>query len=342
MAPAARRTADSADKRLALAAISATGLRKSYGGQVVLDGIDLEVPQESVFCLLGPNGAGKTTTINILTTLLKADSGTATVNGFGVVTQPDKVRTQISLTGQFAAIDEVLTARENLVLIGELRHVDDPAGTADALLEQFGLKDAADRRTLTFSGGMRRRLDIAMSLIGDPPVIFLDEPTTGLDPHSRNMMWRKINSLTENGTTVFLTTQNLEEADRLADRIAILNKGVIVAEGTAGDLKKLLPYGKIKLSFPDPMQMEIAVKLFGSRDLTTDDEDLSLTITTDGSVAELAGIFNAIQDTGITASEFSQSLPTLDDAFLKIIGDQERKSFDDREHRTASGRERET
>ena len=250
-------------------AISVTNLRKSYGKQVVLDGIDLEVSKGSVFCLLGPNGAGKTTTINILTTLLKADGGIASVGGFDVVTQADKVRTQISLTGQFAAVDDVLTARENLVLIGELRHVEDPARTAEDLLEQFGLHDAADRRAGTFSGGMRRRLDIAMGLIGNPSVIFLDEPTSGLDPQSRNMMWETINTLAQDGTTVFLTTQNLDEADRLADRIAILSQGRIVAEGTAGDLKKLLPHGKIELGFPDVEQMEAAARLFQSYDTTT-------------------------------------------------------------------------
>ena len=309
-----------------MTAISATGLRKSYGKQLVLDGIDLEVSQGSVFCLLGPNGAGKTTTINILTTLLKADSGTATVSGFDVATQADKVRTRISLTGQFAAIDEVLTARENLLLISELRHVGDPAGTAAALLERFGLQDAADRRAVTFSGGMRRRLDIAMGLIGDPSVLFLDEPTTGLDPQSRNMMWRTIKSLADEGTTIFLTTQNLEEADRLADRIAILNHGEIIAAGTAGDLKKLLPYGKIMLSFPDTKQLDAAARLFQGRDTTYEEEARSLAIATDGSVQQTASIFDQIQDAGIVVSEISQTLPTLDDVFLKIVSEHEESS----------------
>jgi ABC-2 type transport system ATP-binding protein len=306
-------------------AISVTNLRKSYGKQVVLDGIDLKVSEGSVFCLLGPNGAGKTTTINILTTLLRADSGSAKVSGFDVATQADKVRTQISLTGQFAAVDDVLTARENLVLIGELRHVQDPAATASALLEKFGLHDAADRRSGTFSGGMRRRLDIAMGLIGDPSIIFFDEPTSGLDPQSRNMMWETINTLTQNSTTVFLTTQNLDEADRLADRIAVLSLGRIVAEGTAAELKKLLPHGKIELGFPDLGQMEAAARLFQNHDVTLDEDARALTIATDGSVTEIASIFTQIQDAHIDISEFSQKTPTLDDAFLKIISDNEGK-----------------
>ncbi|MHB8858741.1 MAG: ATP-binding cassette domain-containing protein [Thermoleophilia bacterium] len=304
-------------------AISAASLRKSFGKQLVLDDIGLKVSKGSVFCLLGPNGAGKTTTINILTTLLRADGGTATVNGFDVVAEAAKVRAQISLTGQFAAVDEVLTARENLVLIGDLRHIEDPARTAEELLERFSLQDAADRRTGTFSGGMRRRLDIAMGLIGDPPVIFFDEPTSGLDPLSRNMMWETIKALSQGGTTVFLTTQNLEEADRLADRIAILSQGRIVAEGTAGELKRLLPHGRIELGFPDTGQMEAAARLFQDYDVTPDDGALSLTIATDGSVAQIVRIFNRIENAQITVSEFSQKTATLDDAFLKIISDSE-------------------
>ncbi len=308
-----------------MAAISVTSLRKSYGKQVVLDGIDLEVSEGSIFCLLGPNGAGKTTTINILSTLLRADGGAATVSGFDVVTQADKVRGQISLTGQFAAVDDVLTGRENLVLIGELRHVADPARTAEDLLNQFGLLDAADRRAATFSGGMRRRLDIAMGLIGDPSVIFLDEPTSGLDPQSRNMMWETITTLSRTGKTVFLTTQNLEEADRLANRIAILSLGRIVAEGTAGNLKKLLPHGKIELGFPDAKQLEAAAALFNGYDTARDDEARSLSIMTDGSVRQIARIFAQIEAASIDVSEFAQKTATLDDAFLKIVSEYEGK-----------------
>ncbi len=307
-------------------AISVAGLQKSFGKNTVLDGIDLEVPRGSVFCLLGPNGAGKTTTINILATLLKADGGTATVNGFDVARQAHKVRAQISLTGQFAAIDDMLTARENLILIAALRHEEDPASTAEALLKRFGLEDAADRRAGMFSGGMRRRLDIAMSLIGDAPVLFLDEPTTGLDPHTRNMMWKMIEALARDGRTVFLTTQNLEEADRLSDQIAILSQGAIISGGTAGELKKLLPQGEFELVFPDKGQMAAAVRLLQSHNATPDEEALSLTITTDGSVAQITGILNQIQDAQIQVSRFSQRTPTLDEAFLKIISDHEGES----------------
>ena len=224
-------------------AIVVTGLRKSFGATPVLDGIDLTVGRGTVFALLGANGSGKTTTINILTTLINADGGTASIAGFDVAEQPSEVREQISLTGQFAAVDDLLTARENLVLMGELRHVADPRQTAADLLDRFDLNEAADRRLLTFSGGMRRRLDIAMSLVGDAPIIFFDEPTTGLDPKGRSDMWLTIRQLVENGTTVFLTTQYLEEADRLADEIAILHRGRIVARGTPDELKAMVPTG---------------------------------------------------------------------------------------------------
>ena len=215
--------------------------------------------------MLGANGSGKTTTINILTTLIKADGGTASVAGFDVAEQSSKVREQISLTGQFAAVDDVLTARENLVLIGELRHVADPGQTAAELLDKFDLNEAADRRLLTFSGGMRRRLDIAMSLVGDSPIIFLDEPTTGLDPKSRNDMWLTIRQLVENGTTVFLTTQYLEEADHLADEIAILHGGRIVASGTPDELKAMVPTGLVELEFGEEEQLAAAQRALGEQ-----------------------------------------------------------------------------
>jgi ABC-2 type transport system ATP-binding protein len=222
-------------------AIEVRNLVKAYKGVPVLEDLSFTVRPGTVFALLGANGSGKTTTINVLTTLIKADGGTASVAGFDVTEEPARVREQVSLTGQFAAVDDVLTARENLVLIGELRHVADPGGTATELLEQFDLTEAADRRLLTFSGGMRRRLDIAMSLVGDSPIVFLDEPTTGLDPQGRTGMWQTIRRLVENGTTVFLTTQYLEEADQLADEIAILHGGRIVAGGTPEELKALVP-----------------------------------------------------------------------------------------------------
>lgn len=307
------------------AAITVGNLKKSYKKVNVLKGVSFTVEKGTIFAMLGANGAGKTTTINILTTLLDADSGTATVNGFDAFKQADKVRGSINLTGQFAAVDDILTARENLVLIGDLHHVKDPAATAEKLLKQFDLVDAADRRAGTFSGGMRRRLDIAMSLIGNPSIIFFDEPTTGLDPQSRIMMWQQIKDLAKSGTTIFLTTQYLEEADQLADKIAILASGKIVAEGTATELKKLLPQGQIELRFPDQRQLNQAEKLLGSYQPIRDDNTVSLTLKTDGSVAGVAQLFTKIQQANIEVSEFSQKTPTLDDAFLKIINEHEEK-----------------
>jgi len=302
-------------------AITVKNLQKSYKKVAVLRGVSFTVEKGTIFALLGPNGSGKTTTINILTTLLKADSGVATVSGFDVEKQSAAVRGCISLTGQFAAIDDVLTARENLQLMSELRHVSAPAQTAKVLLKQFDLTDAADRRTITFSGGMRRRLDIAMGLIGEPSVIFLDEPTTGLDPQSRNMMWETIKKLSRSGTTVFLTTQYLEEADQLADRIAILGQGRILAEGTPQDLKKLLPHGQIELRFHTIKQLDAAETLLAGYRLLRQDETRLLIVATDGSVAQLARLFNKIQAANLEVAEFVQKSPTLDDAFLKIINE---------------------
>jgi len=222
-------------------AIRVDGLRKSYQKLPVLTGVDLAVASGSIFALLGSNGAGKTTMVRILTTLLRPDGGTASVNGFDVVTQPARVRESISLTGQFAAVDGILTGRENLVMIAKLRKVKSPGQVADALLERFGLADAAGRRVAGYSGGMRRRLDIAMSLIGEPRIIFLDEPTTGLDPEARIEVWQEIRKLAHGGTTVFLTTQHLEEAEKLADQIAILHQGTIIVSGTLAELRTLLP-----------------------------------------------------------------------------------------------------
>src|SRR5512147_2878945 len=216
-------------------AIQVKGLQKSYRNLRVLKGVDFEVEKGCIFALLGSNGAGKTTIIKILTTLLKQDGGTATVNGFDVAAKPDDVRQSISLTGQFAAVDEILTGRENLIMIARLRHLKDPSPIADDLLKRFGLSDAADRRVSTYSGGMRRRLDIAMSLVGKPRLIFLDEPTNGLDPEARLEVWKTVKELANNGTTVFLTTQYLDEAEKLADRIAILHEGRIIANGTLAE-----------------------------------------------------------------------------------------------------------
>jgi ABC-2 type transport system ATP-binding protein len=306
-------------------AITVGNLKKSYKKVDVLKGVSFSVEKGTIFALLGANGAGKTTTINILTTLLNADSGMATVNGFDSNKQAGKVRESINLTGQFAAVDDILTARENLVLIGDLRHVKDSVRTADDLLKQFNLVDAADRRVGTFSGGMRRRLDIAMSLIGNPSIIFFDEPTTGLDPQSRTMMWKQIKELAKNGTTIFLTTQYLDEADQLADKIAILAGGKIVAEGTASELKKILPQGQIELRFSEKEQLDKAEKLLARFEPIRDDESLSLTLNTNGSVSGVAKIFTQIEQAGIEVAEFSQKTPTLDDAFLKIINEHEEK-----------------
>jgi len=245
-------------------AIRIQGLQKSYNKLHVLRGVDLDVARGSIFALLGSNGAGKTTIVRILATLLKPDGGAATVNGFDVASQPARVRESISLTGQFAAVDEMLTGRENLVMIAKLRLVDNPRRVADDLLERFGLADAAGRRVSGYSGGMRRRLDIAMSLIGDPPVIFLDEPTTGLDPEGRIEVWKVIKDLADSGTTVLLTTQYLDEAEKLADRIAILHGGTIIVSGTLAELRTLLPPAKVEYVERQPTLEEIFLAIVGS------------------------------------------------------------------------------
>ncbi|MRS01908.1 ATP-binding cassette domain-containing protein [bacterium] len=247
-------------------AIQVRGLQKSYKSLHVLKGVDFEVDKGSIFALLGSNGAGKTTIVKILTTLLKQDGGSAIVNGFDVSAKPDGVRRSISLTGQFAAVDEILTGRENLVMIARLRHLANPSRIAEVLLTRFGLTDAADRRVATYSGGMKRRLDIAMSLLGNPQVIFLDEPTTGLDPEGRNEVWKTIKELAANGTTVFLTTQYLEEAEQLADRIIILHEGRIIANGTLDELKKLFPPAKVEYIEKQPSLEDIFLAIVGKKE----------------------------------------------------------------------------
>ncbi|WP_141851654.1 ABC transporter ATP-binding protein [Kribbella jejuensis] len=248
-----------------MSAIRVQGLRKSYGKQEVLRGVDFDVAPGSIFALLGSNGAGKTTTVRILATLLKPDAGTASVNGFDVATQAADVRKSISLTGQFAAVDEILTGRENLVLVAKLRHLADPGAIADDLLARFSLTDAGARKVATYSGGMRRRLDIAMSLIGDSPVIFLDEPTTGLDPEARIEVWTMVKELAGSGTTVMLTTQYLDEAEQLADRIAILHQGRIIANGTLAELKQLFPPAQVEYVEKQPSLEEIFLAIIGDR-----------------------------------------------------------------------------
>ncbi len=245
-------------------AIHVQGLEKSYGKVEVLQGVDFDVARGSIFALLGSNGAGKTTVVKILSTLLKADAGTAGVNGFDVATQAADVRQSISLTGQFAAVDEILTGRENLVLVVRLRHLSDAGTIADDLLERFGLTEAAMRKVSKYSGGMRRRLDIAMSLIGNPPVIFLDEPTTGLDPQGRLDVWQAVRDLAASGTTVLLTTQYLDEAEQLANRIAILHGGRIIVDGTLGELKQLLPPAKIEYVEKQPTLEDVFLAIVGS------------------------------------------------------------------------------
>ena len=244
-------------------AIRARGIEKSFKDVHVLRGVDFDVRAGSIFALLGSNGAGKTTVVKILATLLRADAGTATVHGIDVASKPADVRDAISLTGQFAAVDEVLTGRENLVLIAKLRHLNDPGAVADDLLERFSLSDAAGRKAATYSGGMRRRLDIAMSLIGNPPIIFLDEPTTGLDPQARIEVWNTIKGLAKGGTTVLLTTQYLDEAEQLADRIAILHEGTIIQNGTLAELKKLLPAAKVEYVEKQPSLEDVFLALVG-------------------------------------------------------------------------------
>ena len=257
------------------AAIQVQGLEKSYKDLHVLRGVDFDVARGSIFALLGSNGAGKTTVAKILSTLLKADAGTASVNGFDVATQAADVRESISLTGQFAAIDEILTGRENLVLVAQLRHLKDPGTIADDLLDRFALTDAAARKVSTHSGGMRRRLDIAMSLIGNPPIIFLDEPTTGLDPQARIEVWQAVKELAEHGTTVLLTTQYLDEAEQLADRIAILHEGRIIENGTFAELKQLLPPAKVEYVEKQPTLEDVFLAIVG--DDGKDGDALALT-----------------------------------------------------------------
>ncbi|WP_337969550.1 ATP-binding cassette domain-containing protein [Virgibacillus salexigens] len=300
-------------------AIAVKGLKKSYKNLNVLKDIDFTVQKGSIFALLGSNGAGKTTTVKILTTLLLPDKGSAEICGFDVIRQPDQVREKISLTGQSTAVDPVLTGRENLRMIGKLRHLPDANHQADELLEQVQLLDAADQKVATYSGGMQRRLDLAMGLIGSPSVIFLDEPTTGLDPQSRKALWQIIKDLADSGITVFLTTQYLEEADQLAGHIAILNDGEIIAEGTAAELKRLLPHGHIELKFSDEKELQLARNLLIQYNISLSKENPTMTITTDGSIQQMTAILSQLDHADITVTEFSQKQSTLEDVFLAMI-----------------------
>jgi len=301
--------------------ISVSGLKKSYKGHAVLKGVDFEVKKGGIFALLGSNGAGKTTTINILATLVKADEGSASINGYNCFTHKNGVKKSISLTGQYATVDGLLTGRENLLLIGKLKQIKNPAVTADSLLEKFNLSESANKLASAYSGGMRRRLDIAMGLIGDPDVIFLDEPTTGLDPQNRLAMWELVKEMAATGKTIFLTTQYLEEAEALADYIAVLHEGKIAAEGTPAELKDLLPSGMIKLSLSDTAHLEKSKSVLSAyRIAGIKKEDMQFSILTDGTVESLTGILTSLKQASIPVLKMEQETPTLEDAFFAIIG----------------------
>lgn len=301
-------------------AISLEGLRKSYGDKVVLDGVDLSVGAGTVTALLGQNGAGKTTTIHILSTLIHADAGTASVAGCDVAGDPDGVRAAIGLTGQFSAVDDLLTGEENLYLMARLRHLG-PKRTrtrVTELLEQFDLVESARKRLSAYSGGMRRRLDLAMTLVATPSVIFLDEPTSGLDPRSRHTMWDMVRGLVAEGTTVLLTTQHLEEADRLADRIAVLDGGRIVAEGTPEELKRLVPGGHVRLRFADAATLGSAAQLL--QESESDEEGLSLTVPSQGEPGALRALLNRLDAANLPVNHLSIHTPDLDDVFFALTG----------------------
>ncbi|MFC6085658.1 ATP-binding cassette domain-containing protein [Sphaerisporangium aureirubrum] len=290
----------------------------SYGDKVVLDGIDLDVPEGTVFSLLGPNGAGKTTVVRILSTLARADGGEARVSGHDVVTEADAVRAVIGVTGQFAAVDGLLTGEENLILMADLHRLGRAEGRrrVAGLLDRFDLAEAGPKPASTYSGGMRRRLDIAMTLVGEPRVIFLDEPTTGLDPRSRHTMWQIIREQVSRGVTVFLTTQYLDEADQLADHVAVLDHGTLVAQGSPEELKRLIPGGHIRLRFSDPGRFDAAAGILGQAQ--RDDEALALQVPSDGSSRSLRALLDRLDRNSIEADELSVHTPDLDDVFFAL------------------------
>ena len=301
-------------------AISTEDLRKSYGDKLVLDGIDLEVEEGTVFALLGPNGAGKTTAVQILSTLINAYGGTATVGGHDVATDPNGVRSVIGVTGQFSAVDNLLTGEENLRLMTDLRHLGKAAGTQRIaeLLEQFDLVEAGSKHLATYSGGMKRRLDLAMTLVGTPRIIFLDEPTTGLDPRSRHTMWQIVRQLVAEGVTIFLTTQYLDEADELADKIALLDGGKVVAEGTPAELKKLIPGGSVTLQLADADALGKAGDAIN--DSTLDTEALTLEVASDGSVKSLRTMLDQLDTVDVEVEGLTINTPDLDDVFFALTG----------------------
>ena len=302
------------------AAIQASGVRKSYGGKVVLDDVDLTVTEGSIFALLGPNGAGKTTMVRILSTLIRADAGQIFVAGHSVTGDPDAVRAAIGVTGQFSAVDNLLTGEENLRLMANLRHLPRTTGRRRVaeLLAQFDLTDAARKPLSTYSGGMRRRLDLAMTLVGNPRLIFLDEPTAGLDPRSRRTMWQIIRELAAGGVTILLTTQYLDEADQLADQIAVLDHGRIVADGTVTELKRRIPGGHVLLRFAGPDPLNRAAHLLTEAD--ADEENLTLQVPGDGSLTSLRALLNRLDDAAIEVDELSIHTPDLDDVFFAVTG----------------------
>jgi ABC-2 type transport system ATP-binding protein len=311
---------DTHDLRAASAAIQATGLRKAFGDHVVLDDVDLTAAEGEVYALLGPNGAGKTTMVNILSTLISADAGEVRVLGNDLRREPDAVRAAIGVTGQFSAVDTLMTGSENLLLMADLHHLDRRQGRRRAaeLLERFELTDAAERPVATWSGGMRRRLDLAMTLMGTPRLIFLDEPTAGLDPRSRHTMWRIVQDLVASGVTVFLTTQYLEEADQLADHIAVLDDGRLVAHGTAAELKRRVPGGHVRLRFTAARDLEAAARELG--EVVRDDADLALQVPSDGSLQSLRTLLDNLDRNAIAVDELSVHTPDLDDVFLALTG----------------------
>jgi ABC-2 type transport system ATP-binding protein len=298
--------------------ISATGLRKSFGDHLVLDGIDLDVATGTVFALLGPNGAGKTTMVQILSTLLHADAGTVRVAGHDLAREPDAVRAAIGVTGQYSAVDNLLTGTENLLLMGDLNHLGraECRRRAVAMIERFDLTDAAGKPAAVYSGGMKRRLDLAMTLMGDPRLIFLDEPTTGLDPRSRRTMWQIIRELVAGGVTILLTTQDLDEADRLADRIALLDRGHIVIEGTPAELKRCIPGGHVRLEFADAYALGAAADLVGAA--SSDDEALTLAVPSDGDARSVRALLDRLD--GVAVDRLSIHTPDLDDVFFAFTG----------------------
>jgi ABC-2 type transport system ATP-binding protein len=299
-------------------AIAVSGLRKAYGDKIVLDGIDLDVPGGTVFSLLGPNGAGKTTTVNVLTTLMKADGGTVRVAGHDVASEARAVRAVIGVTGQFAAVDDLLTGEENLQLMADLHHLQAGEGrrVVASLLERFDLAESAQKMAATYSGGMRRKLDLAMTLVTRPQIIFLDEPTTGLDPRSRRTMWTIVRELAADGVTVFLTTQNLDEADQLAGRIAVLDQGRLVAEGTPGELKRQVPGSHVLLQFTDVIDLDAAARVLTGA--TRDDEDLTLRVPSDGKAKSLRALLDRLGEHSVDVEDFSVHTPDLDDVFLAL------------------------